>query len=169
MLVLLAALGWALGNLSSRLAKPANPLHLTLWMSVVVPSSDARALPGPGGADRDRRLAGTSLTAEAVPAWIGLAYTVLIGTVVGSGVWTWLWPAPGRRRGAVLDAGAGGGHGHRRRGALGEIPSVLEGVGGVVVVTGVLVGALNHKARGRAEGLATGPASYRSRLRSWAP
>ena len=36
-LVLLAALGWALGNLSSRLARPSRPLHLALWMSVVPP------------------------------------------------------------------------------------------------------------------------------------
>ena len=30
-------LGWALGNLCSRLAAPPNPLHLALWMSVVPP------------------------------------------------------------------------------------------------------------------------------------
>ena len=52
-LVLLAALGWALGNLSSRLAKPANPLHLTMWMSVGRPAADARPLAAPRGSDRD--------------------------------------------------------------------------------------------------------------------
>ena len=25
-----------------------------------------------------------------LPAWIGLGYTVLVGTVLGSGVWVWL-------------------------------------------------------------------------------
>jgi drug/metabolite transporter (DMT)-like permease len=33
--------------------------------------------------------------------------------------------------------------------ALGEIPSVLEAIGGVIVVTGVLIGALNRKTRFR--------------------
>ena len=37
LLVLAGGLGWAFGNLASRLARPPNPLHLTLWMSVVVP------------------------------------------------------------------------------------------------------------------------------------
>ena len=37
LLTLAGALGWALGNLCSRLAAPPNPLHLTLWMSVVPP------------------------------------------------------------------------------------------------------------------------------------
>ena len=36
-LTLLAALGWALGNLSSRLARPSSPLRFALWMSVVPP------------------------------------------------------------------------------------------------------------------------------------
>ena len=89
-LVLLAALGWALGNLSSRLAKPPNPLHLTMWMSVVVPlPMIALSLVVEGPTAIGDSLA-TSLSAEAMPAWIGLAYTVLIGTIVGSGIWTWL-------------------------------------------------------------------------------
>jgi O-acetylserine/cysteine efflux transporter len=37
LLTLIGALGWAFGNLASRLAAPPNPLHLTLWMSVVPP------------------------------------------------------------------------------------------------------------------------------------
>jgi drug/metabolite transporter (DMT)-like permease len=36
-LTLVGALGWAFGNLAARLADPPNPLHLTLWMSVVPP------------------------------------------------------------------------------------------------------------------------------------
>src|SRR3954454_5248860 len=36
-LTLCGGLGWALGNLPSRQARPPTPLHLTLWMSVVPP------------------------------------------------------------------------------------------------------------------------------------
>jgi O-acetylserine/cysteine efflux transporter len=148
-LVLLAALGWALGNLSSRLAKPANPLHLALWMSVVVPLPMivlSLLLEGP---DAIGDSLSTSLTAAAVPAWLGLAYTVVVGTIVGSGIWTWLLarhpagvvgpfsmlvPVVGMAAAAL---------------ALHEIPTALEVVGGVVVVSGVLVGALNPRARRR--------------------
>ncbi|MFE7504167.1 EamA family transporter [Promicromonospora sp. NPDC057488] len=88
LLVLAGGFGWAIGNVSSARAKAPNPLHLTLWMSVVPPvpmfllslvieGPDAIArsfVPGP----------------QMLPALLGLAYTVLIGTLAGSGVWTWL-------------------------------------------------------------------------------
>jgi O-acetylserine/cysteine efflux transporter len=141
LLVLLAALGWAFGNLSSRLAAPPNPLHLTLWMSVVVPvPMMALSLVVEGPALIGRSLA-TSLTAQALPAWVGLAYTILLGTVVGSGIWTWLLarhpagvvgpfsmlvPVVGMATAALV---------------LGEVPEPLEMVGGVAVVGGVLLGA----------------------------
>ena len=146
-LVLLGALGWALGNLSSRLAKPPNPLHLTMWMSVVVPLpmlALSLAIEGPTAIGESLS---TSLSAAAMPAWIGLAYTVVIGTIVGSGIWTWLLarhpagvvgpfsmlvPIVGMATAALV---------------LDEIPSALEVVGGVIVVTGVLIGALNHRSR----------------------
>ncbi len=140
-LVLAGALGWAFGNLASRQAKPPNPLHLTLWMSVVVPIPMlilSLIFEGPV------QIAGAlaaSVTVAAVPAWAGLAYTCLIGTVLGSGLWTWLMarhpagvvapfsmlvPVVGILTAAIV---------------LGERPSALELLGGVVVVTGVLVGA----------------------------
>jgi len=37
LLTVLGALGWAFGNLASRLAAAQNPMHLTLWMTVVPP------------------------------------------------------------------------------------------------------------------------------------
>lgn len=145
LLVLAGGLGWAFGNLASRLAQPPNPLHLTLWMSVVVPVpmlALSLLVEGPeriGGA-----LAG-SLAASAVPAWVGLAYTCVVGTAVGSGIWTWLLarhpaglvapfsmlvPVAG-----LLAAGL----------VLGERPSWLEAAGGLVVVAGVLVGARSSR------------------------
>lgn len=141
LLVLSGGLGWAFGNLASRLAQPPNPLHLTLWMSVVVPVPLlALSLVFEGPAAIGAALAG-SLAASAVPAWIGLAYTCVIGTAVGSGIWTWLLarhpaglvapfsmlvPVVGILTAALV---------------LGERPTGLEVAGGLVVVVGVLLGA----------------------------
>ncbi len=141
LLVLTGGLGWAFGNLASRLAQPPNPLHLTLWMSVVVPVPLlALSLVFEGPAAIGAALAG-SLAASAVPAWVGLAYTCVIGTAVGSGIWTWLLarhpagmvapfsmlvPVVGILTAALV---------------LGERPTGLEVAGGLVVVLGVLLGA----------------------------
>jgi len=79
-----------------------------------------------------------SLSAAALPAWAGLAYTCVIGTAVGSGIWTWLLvrhpagvvgpfsmlvPVFGIATAAVV---------------LGERPGWLELLGGAVVVLGVV-------------------------------
>lgn len=141
LLVLAGGLGWAFGNLASRLAQPPNPLHLTLWMSVVVPVPMlALSLVFEGPDQIWTALAG-SLAASALPAWVGLAYTCVIATAVGSGIWTWLLarhpagvvapfsmlvPVAGILTAALV---------------LGEYPTWLELLGGAVVVAGVLVGA----------------------------
>lgn len=90
LLVVLGGLGWALGNLAARQAAAPNPLHLTMWMSVVPPLPMLALSLAFEGPDQIASSLATSLTAAAVPAWIGLGYTVLIGTVLGSGVWVWL-------------------------------------------------------------------------------
>lgn len=138
LLVVLGGLGWAFGNLASRQAAAPNPLHLTLWMSVVPPLpmfALSLVVEGPG------RIADAflgSLSQQAVPAWLGLAYTVVLGTLVGSGIWVWLMarhaagvvapfsmlvPVTGILAGWLL---------------LGESPSPLELFGGVLVIGGVL-------------------------------
>ena len=140
-LVLLGGLGWAFGNLASRLAQPPNPLHLTLWMSVVVPVPMlvlSLVVEGPG---RIVASVAGSFAPSALPAWIGLAYTCVLGTAVGSGIWTWLLarhpagvvapfsllvPVVGILTAAIV---------------LAEIPTALELLGGVVMVAGVLIGA----------------------------
>ena len=141
LLVLAGGLGWAFGNLASRLAKPPNPLHLTLWMSVVVPVPMlVLSLLAEGPARIASSMAG-AFGPEAVPAWIGLAYTCIIGTAVGSGIWTWLLarhpagvvapfsmlvPVAGILTAALV---------------LGERPTWLELLGGGVVVVGVMIGS----------------------------
>lgn len=90
LLVLAGGFGWAIGNLANARAKAPNPLHLTLWMSVIPPIPMlllSLLFEGPGEI-RD------SLTSwdepSAGPALLGLAYTIILGTLAGSGIWTWL-------------------------------------------------------------------------------
>ncbi|WP_375002887.1 EamA family transporter [Aeromicrobium sp. CTD01-1L150] len=137
-LVVLGAFGWAVGNLCSRLAAPDRPLHLIMWMSVVPPVPMLALSLLVEGPEQLREAWTDAATMAAVPAWIGLAYTVILGTIVGSGIWVWLM----RRHPAgvvapfsmlvpvvgILAAWL----------VLGERPSVLEGLGGVLVVAGVL-------------------------------
>lgn len=90
LLVLAGAFSWAIGNLCTAQAKAPNPLHLTLWMSVVPPVPMlALSVFVEGPAEIGIALT-TWDTATALPALLGLAYTVVIATAVGSGVWSWL-------------------------------------------------------------------------------
>ena len=137
-LVLLGALGWALGNLASRQARAEKPLHLVLWMSVVPPLPMlALSLVVEGPSAIGQSLA-TSFTADAVPAWAGLAYTVVLGTLVGSGIWVWLMarhPAGSVAPFSMLVPVVGIATAWL---VLGERPAWLELAGGVLVVGGVL-------------------------------
>lgn len=141
LLALLAALGWALGNLSSRLARPPKPLHLTLWMSVVPVLPMLAVSLWIEGADRI--VASFTGLGSSTGLWAlgGLGYTVVLGTVVGSGIWTWLLSRHPAARVApfsmlvpvvgLLTAWV----------VLGETLSALEVGGAVVVVLGVLLGS----------------------------
>ncbi|WP_166850080.1 EamA family transporter [Isoptericola sp. BMS4] len=146
LLTLAGAFGWAIGNVCNRQAKPTSPLRLTLWMSVVPPLpmlAVSLLVEGPAAI-------GESLTSfddpAAVPALLGLAYTVLIGTILGSGVWTWLMarhpagvvgpfsmlvPVVGMTAAWLV---------------LGETVTPGEGAGAVLVVGGVLLGSTRRRA-----------------------
>lgn len=147
LLVVLGAFGWSLGNLSSRLAAPPNPLHLTLWMSVVPPlPMMAVSLLVEGPSAIWTSLA-TSASAAALPAWLGLAYTVVLGTIVGSGIWVWLMvrhPAGVVAPFSMLVPVVGM---STAWGVLGERPTLLELAGGVLVVGGVLWASLTLRRR----------------------
>ncbi|WP_112134368.1 EamA family transporter [Glycomyces dulcitolivorans] len=144
LLTLAGALGWAIGNISNRQARAANPLHLTLWMSTVPPLpmlALALAIEGP-----TRILDSlTTWTPDAVPAVLGLLYTVVIGTILGSGLWTWLMsrhpagvvapfsmlvPVTGMTAAWLI---------------LGETATLPEFLGGFLVVGGVLLGGLKRR------------------------
>jgi drug/metabolite transporter (DMT)-like permease len=139
-LTLIGALGWAFGNLASRLAAPPNPLHLTLWMSVVPPLPLLAAswvVEGPSAGWEALR---ASVTPAGLPGLLAVAYIAGLATVLGTGIWTTLmrrhpagvvapWsllvPVVGMGLAAVV---------------LGERPSAVELVAAVVIVGGVLLG-----------------------------
>lgn len=164
LLVVLGALGWALGNLASRLAAAPDPLHLTLWMAVVPPLPMLALSLAVEGPDPVWRALATSGSLAALPAWVGLAYTVLLGTVVGSGIWVWLMarhPAGVVAPFSMLVPVVGI---LTAWWALGERPALLELAGGLLVVGGVLlaargdrrgltrpVGGAGSRGRGRAQ------------------
>lgn len=144
LLVVLGALGWSLGNLASRLAAPPEPLHLTLWMSVVPPLPMLALSLVVEGPDALLHALATSADPAALPAWAGLAYTVLLGTVVGSGIWVWLMArhpagvvAPFSMLVPVVGITAAWV-------VLGERPALLEVAGGALVVGGVLLSVLRR-------------------------
>ena len=136
-LTLLAGLGWAFGNLASRLAAAPKPLHLTMWMTVVPPlpmlalSLVAEGPAQVGAALRD------AMSTEALWAWAGLGYTTIIATVVGSGIWTWLMarhPAGSVAPFSMLVPVTGIALAWL---VLAEIPAPLELAGGTLVIAGV--------------------------------
>lgn len=141
LLTVCGALGWALGNVASRKAMAPNPLHLTLWMSVVPPIPMlvlALFVEGPSRIGYSLR---TAFTLDALPSLLALMYIVLVATVVGYGIWTSLmakYPsstvAPFSMLVPVVGVLASWI-------AFGETIDLVEAIAGVCVVGGVLLGS----------------------------
>ena len=90
LLTVLAALGWALGNVAARQARPDHPLRFALWMSVVPPVpllALSAVLEGPG---TGWRALGESFSGDGWPGPVSLLYIALAGSAAGSGIWTTL-------------------------------------------------------------------------------
>lgn len=144
-LVLVGALGWAVGNVCSAQARAPKPLHLVLWMSVVPPVpmlALAWVVEGPDRITTSLTSAGPTL----VPALLGMAYTIVLGTLVGSGIWTWLMAchpsgviAPFSMLVPVVGMSAAWL-------VRGETVTVSELIGAVLVVTGVLIASIAPRA-----------------------
>lgn len=90
LLTLAGAFGWAIGNTCNRQAHSTEPVKFTMWMSVVPPVPMfvlSLLVEGP------ERI-GRSFTGLDSPTGVlglaGLVYTVVIATVLGSGIWSWL-------------------------------------------------------------------------------
>lgn len=139
LLTLCGGLGWAFGNVSSRQAKPDSPLRFLLWMSVVPPLpmlALSLVVDGPAAIGRSLTTLGTPTAAWALG---GLAFTVLVATVVGSGIWTTLLArhpsgvvAPFSMLVPVVGIATSWAF-------LAERPSAAELALGALIVTGVLV------------------------------
>jgi drug/metabolite transporter (DMT)-like permease len=140
LLTLIGALGWAFGNLASRLAAAPNPLHLTLWMSVVPPIpllAMSMVWEGPAAGWEALRAA---VTPEGLPGVAALGYIAVLGTLVGSGIWVGLmrrYPAGVVAPYSLLVPVVGIGLAAT---VLGERPSMVELVAAAVIVGGVLLG-----------------------------
>jgi O-acetylserine/cysteine efflux transporter len=150
-LTLLAALSWAIGNLCSRRGlhgqANVNPLHFTLWMCVIPPVPLYGLSLAAEGPDAGWQALTSIGSASGWLALAGLGYIVLIGTVVGSGLWSSLMrrnpaaavapfsllvPVVGMSLAFVL---------------LGERPTVVELAAGAVVILGVLLGSTTRRRR----------------------
>lgn len=155
LLTLAGGLGWAFGNIGSRLAasdptRKVDPLHLTLWMAVVPPLplfALSALIEGPSAGVH--ALAG-SFSATGWPALAALTYTAVLATVVGSGMWTYLmgrYPAgavaPLSLMVPVVGIPASWAF-------LGERPTVLSLVGGVVVIAGAFAATSGGRKRAAA-------------------
>ncbi|GAA1329981.1 EamA family transporter [Pseudonocardia xinjiangensis] len=139
-LTLIGALGWAFGNLAARLADAPNPLHLTLWMSVVPPIPLLAASFLTEGPAADWAAVRAAVTPAGVPGLLAIAYLAVLATVLGSDIWTALmrrYPAGVVAPYSLLVPVVGIG---LAAAALGERPSVVELVAGVVIIGGVLLG-----------------------------
>ncbi|MFD3706369.1 EamA family transporter [Nocardia sp. NPDC058658] len=140
LLTLAGGLGWAFGNIGARQAgtdSPGyNPMHLTLWMSVVpvLPMlALSMAVEGPG---TGFRAIGTAFSAKGLPALAALAYIAVLATVCGSGLWTYLmsrYPAGTVAPLSLLVPVVGIAAAWA---VLDEEPSVAALIGGAIVIAG---------------------------------
>ncbi|MFC8192471.1 EamA family transporter [Cellulomonas sp. NPDC057328] len=159
-LTLCGGLGWAFGNLCNRRAQADSPFRLMLWMSVVPPLPMlvlALALEGP---DRVRASLTGLTTPTGLAALGGLLFTVLVATLVGSGLWTWLMaqhPSSVVAPFSLLVPVVGIGSSWL---VLGEPTEPAELLLGVLVVGGVLLGSAPARRRDvGADGRPAGPAA----------
>ncbi len=158
LLTVCGALGWALGNVASRKAMAPNPLHLTLWMSVVPPIPMlvlALFVEGPSRIVDSLR---SAFTLDALPSVLALMYIVLVATVVGYGIWTSLmakYPsstvAPFSMLVPVVGVLASWI-------AFGETIDLVEAIAGICVVGGVLLGSYRSSSGAKKSELNSVPA-----------
>jgi O-acetylserine/cysteine efflux transporter len=140
LLTLAGGLGWAFGNIGARLAGTespgVNPLHLMLWTTAVPPVPLFALSMVAEGPTTGARAIAESFTAEGLPALLALAYIAVLATVVGTGLWTYLlgrYPAGLVAPFSLLVPVVGIAAAWI---ALGETPTPLSLVGGVVVLAG---------------------------------
>ncbi len=148
LLTLCGGLAWAVGNLGNRRAvqaQPGEPFRLMLWMSVVPPLP---LLALSLGVEGPERIAGSFQglgSTQGLLALAGLLFTVVVATLVGSGLWTTLMGrhpsstvAPFSMLVPVVGIGASWL-------LLREPTSTVELAWGALVIAGVLVGSTRRQ------------------------
>jgi O-acetylserine/cysteine efflux transporter len=154
LLTLAGGLGWAFGNIGSRLAAAGgesgarvDPLALTLWMAVVPPIPlFALSCLVEGPASGAHALL-ASFSATGWPALAALAYTVLLATVAGSGLWTYLmgrYPAGAVAPLSLMVPVVGITTSWL---FLGERPTPLSLIGGAIVIVGAFAATSTARPR----------------------
>jgi O-acetylserine/cysteine efflux transporter len=151
LLVLAGALAWAVGNLCTAQAHAPNPLHLALWMSVVPPLPMLGLSLAVEGPERILSSLASWGAPTALPAILGLAYTVLIGSVAGSGLWSSLMTTYGSSAIAPFSMLVPVVGMSAAWLLLGERITLAEGVGAAAVVAGVLIATHAAGSRGGAD------------------
>ncbi|MEV6557269.1 EamA family transporter [Nocardia sp. NPDC051756] len=140
LLTLAAGLGWAFGNIGARQATVESPgldtMHLTLWIAVVPPLPMFVLSAATEGPTTGLHAVVDSFSAAGWPALAAVAYTAILATVVGSGMWTYLmsrYPAgvvaPFTLLVPVVGIAAAWAF-------LDETPTPLSLIGGVIVIAG---------------------------------
>lgn len=148
LLTLCGGLGWAVGNLGNRRAmqaQPGEPFRLLLWMSVVPPLPLlALSLVVEGPSEIARSFHGLGST-QGLLALGGLFFTVVVATLVGTGLWTALMGrhpsstvAPFSMLVPVVGIGASWL-------LLRERTSAAELAWGALVLAGVLLGSMRRR------------------------
>ena len=149
LLVLAGGLGWAIGNIGNRQARTTEPFALMMWMCVIPPIPMLALSLLVEGPHRIATSLATSFSSQAIPAWLGLGYTVLLGTVAGSSLWSVLMarnPSSSVAPFSMLVPVAG----FLSAGfVLGERPAAGDLAGGALVILGVLAPNLVAIARRR--------------------
>lgn len=140
LLTLAGGMGWAFGNIGARLAGTetpgVNPLHLMLWTTAIPPVPLFALSALVEGPTTGARALVEAFAPAGRLALLALAYIAVLATVVGTGLWTYLlgrYPAgvvaPFSLLVPIVGIAAAWTF-------LGETPTPLSLVGGVVVLAG---------------------------------
>ncbi|MFD6155793.1 EamA family transporter [Nocardia sp. NPDC060256] len=151
LLTLAAGLGWAFGNIGARQATVESPglntMHLTLWIAVVPPLPMFVLSAATEGPATGLRAVADSFSATGWPALAAIAYTAILATVVGSGLWTYLmsrYPAgvvaPFTLLVPIVGIAAAWAF-------LDETPTPLSLIGGVIVIAGAFAATAGKRAK----------------------
>jgi O-acetylserine/cysteine efflux transporter len=154
--ILLAALSWAIGNVLSRRARAASGLSLVVWSGAVVPiPAFALSL-----LVETPPVVFEALTAITLNAVLSTAYTVIFASFVGYGIWNTLlarYPAGSVAPLTLLVPPIGILAAWL---VLGEVPTALELVGGAVMLTGLAIAVV----RRRTASVVAAPADLRGQV-----